>query len=77
MKHNPNENTKSTYTIKLPQGLPKSKLRPYMKSHGCRRPFNRLQIVSWIVFAICFSAFFVLCLPAMPDNVKVKTHVVN
>lgn len=48
----------------------RAQLRP-MKAHGCERPFNSLQIASWVSFMVFFLAYFLIQLPALDESSKV------
>jgi hypothetical protein len=37
-----------------------------MPKHGCTRPFDELQMVSWVVFPLFVVAFSCLCVPPLP-----------
>ena len=37
-----------------------------MPKHGCTRPFDELQMISWVVFPLFVVAFSCLCVPPLP-----------
>lgn len=47
-----------------------------MRRHGFQKPFNWMQIVTWIIFPILLAHFYLFCTPVLPKPISIPLTIV-